>query len=301
MRANLPPMAAVTRPLLLTVSVLALVALGQNGAAAPADPRAAQAANDIVLVPHRAVYDLKLGRSTGSRSVENVRGRILYDFSGSPCEGYALNFRQVSEMDSGEGKTALSDLRANTWEDAQARKFRFNSENQLDQKRTEKVDGQAERKSAAVSINLNKPKEKTVTLPGGAVFPTEHLRRIIAAARSGENVLQFPVFDGSETGEKLYNTLTVIGRAIGPGEKTPQDAGAKIPELQNATRWPVTVSYFDPLTEAQQRQGEQMPVYSISFELYENGVSRALSLDYSDFSIRGEMSSIEIKTAKPCR
>lgn len=295
-------MAAVTRPLLLTVSLLAITALAQTGAAAPAvDPRPAQAANDVVLVPHRAVYDLKLGRSTGSRSVENVRGRILYDFSGSPCEGYALNFRQVSEMDSGEGKTALSDLRANTWEDAQARKFRFNSENQLDQKRTEKIDGQAERKSAAVSINLNKPKEKIVTLPGGAVFPTEHLRRIIAAARSGENVLEFPVFDGSETGEKLYNTLTVIGRAIKPGEKTPQDAGGKIPELQNATRWPVTVSYFDPLTEVQQRQGEQMPVYSISFELYENGVSRALSLDYSDFSIRGEMSSIEIKTAKPCR
>lgn len=295
-------MRALTRPLLLTVSLLALAALAQNGAAAPAvDTRPTQAANDVVLIPHRATYDLKLGRSTGNRAVENVRGRILYDFSGSPCEGYALNFRQVSELDSGEGKTALSDLRANTWEDAQARKFRFNSENQLDKQRSEKVDGQAERKSAAVSVNLNKPKEKSVTLPGGAVFPTEHLRRIISAARAGESVLEFPVFDGSETGEKLYNTLTVIGRAIKPGEKPPQDAGANIAELQNATRWPVTVSYFDPLTEAQQRQGEQVPVYSISFELYENGVSRALSLDYAEFSIRGEMSSIEIKTAKPCR
>ena len=35
-----------------------------------------------------------------------VRGRILYDFSGSACEGYALQFRQVSELDSGEGKVA---------------------------------------------------------------------------------------------------------------------------------------------------------------------------------------------------
>src|ERR1043166_2557249 len=108
MRANLPSMAAVTRPLLLTIALLALAVLAQNGVAAPAaDPRAAQTLNDVVLVPHRAVYDLKLGRSTGNRAVENVRGRILYDFSGSPCEGYALNFRQVSEMDAGEGKKAL--------------------------------------------------------------------------------------------------------------------------------------------------------------------------------------------------
>ena len=50
----------------------------------------------IVLVPHRAIYDLSLGQSHGQRAVESVRGRILYDFSGSVCDGYALNFRQVS-------------------------------------------------------------------------------------------------------------------------------------------------------------------------------------------------------------
>ena len=46
--------------------------------------------------------------------------------------------------------------------------------------------------------------------------------------------------------------------------------------------------------------GEQTPVYAISFELYENGISRALLLDYSDFAISGELTSLEIKDAKPC-
>ena len=67
-----------------------------------------------LLVPHRAVYDLSLGESRGNSQVVGVRGRILYDFAGNACDGYSLQFRQVSELDSGEGKTTTSDLRSTT-------------------------------------------------------------------------------------------------------------------------------------------------------------------------------------------
>jgi hypothetical protein len=267
-------------------------------AAYPAIP--APATDKVFLAPHRAVYDLKLAKSKGSRGVDAVRGRILYDFSGNACEGYDLQFRQVSELDSGEGKRVLSDLRSSTWEDGKANKFRFNSENLLDDRTTDSVNGHADRSGKAVTVNLNKPKEKNFTVPVGAVFPTEHMRRIVVAARAGQTILEFPVYDGSETGEKLYNTLTVIGKAIAPGEKPPQDAAAKIPALAKLARWPVTISYFEQQSGKQEQAGEQTPVYAISFELYENGISRALSLDYSDFTISGEMTSLELTKVKPC-
>ena len=262
--------------------------------------RAAPPADHVLLAPHRAIYDLKLAKSRGSRGIEGVRGRILYDFSGNACEGYQLQFRQVSELDSGQGQAALSDLRSTTWEDANAKKFRFNSENLFNERRTDIVNGEAERNAKAVSVSLTKPKEKKFTVPTGAVFPTEHMRRIIAAAREGKSVLDFPVYDGSESGEKLYNTLTVIGHPIKPGEQTPGDAGGKNPALANLTRWPVTISYFDKKGPEAEQAGEQTPVYSIGFELYENGISRALTLDYTDFTISGEMTSLELKDSKPC-
>ena len=53
------------------------------------------------------------------------------------------------------------------------------------------------------------------------------------------------------------------------------------------TRWPVTVSYYD--RDAKRTEGEQTPVYAMSFELYENGVSRSLVLDYNDFVIAGAL------------
>ncbi len=261
---------------------------------------AAPPADTVILAPHRAVYDLKLSNSRGSRGIQAVRGRILYDFSGNACEGYELQFRQVSELDSGEGKAALSDLRSNTWEDGAAKKFRFNSENSLNARTTDAVDGHAERNAKTVAVSLSKPKEKNFTVPGGAVFPTEHMRRIIIAAREGKTILEFPVYDGSETGEKIYNTLTVIGRAIAAGEKPPNDAAAKTPELAKYARWPVTIGFFEQQSENAEHAGEQTPVYSIAFELYENGVSRALTLDYTDFTIVGEMTSLEMKKEKPC-
>jgi len=276
------------------------LAAGFAAGAAHHQAVAAPAADQVTLAPHRAIYDLKLAKSKTSGGIQGVRGRILYDFSGNACDGYDLQFRQVSELDSGEGKAALSDLRSTTWEDGAAKKFRFNSENVVNDKRTDIVNGRADRNADVVAVNLNKPKEKTLTVPVGSVFPTEHMRRIIVAARAGKTILEFPVYDGSETGEKLYNTLTVIGRALAPGEKPPTDATAKVPAFAKLTRWPVTISYFEKLDTKTEGEGEQTPVYSISFELYENGISRALVLNYNDFSISGELTSLEMKKEKAC-
>jgi hypothetical protein len=260
-----------------------------------------EAAKPVVLASHRAVYDLKLAKSSGSRGIQAVRGRILYDFGGSTCDGYQLHFRQVSELDSGEGKTILSDLRSTTWESADATKFRFDSENLLNTKITDTVDGSAERGPSGVKVDLDKPKDKTFTVPANIVFPTEHMRRIIEGARAGKSILEFPVYDGSDGGEKLYNTLTVIGAAVDPARKPADDASGKEPAFNGMLRWPVTVSYFDKKSEEADRTGEQTPVYAISFELYENGISRALMLDYNDFSIRGELTSLEMKKEKVCK
>jgi hypothetical protein len=264
---------------------------------APAGGASAQGA-PITLIPHRAVYDLSLGATRGNPQIANVRGRILYDFDGNACEGYSLQFRQVSELDSGEGKVATSDLRSTTWEGGDAKSFKFTSQNFLDDNLVDSVDGHAEHGSGATAVDLVKPEQKAVHIDAGVVFPTEHMVRVIAAARAGETVLDFPVYDGSDSGDKVYNTLTVIGRKVDPAERKYADAAADEPKLATVTRWPVTISYFEKDKPA--TNGEQTPVYTIGFELYENGISRALTLDYNDFVVAGKLSSLEIKQPKPC-
>ena len=275
------------------VGLLAAVALPS-----PALAQGIAQGGTIALASHRAVYELKLTTTRGKRPMESARGRILYDFSGSACEGYALQFRQVSELNSGEGKVAVSDLRATSWEEGEAKRLRFHSQNYFDERLRDSVGGEAERGSGGVAVRLTKPADKSLDLKTDLVFPTEHVRRIIAAARDGKTLLQVAVYDGSDTGEKVYDTLAVIGKPIAPSEHKPSDALAGQGAFDALTRWPVTISYFD--RSAGEKGGEQTPIYAITVELYENGVSRALLLDYGDFVLSGEMTSIEMKSARPC-
>jgi len=276
--------------------------LAAAGFAAGQDAAFAQgAAKSVNLAPHVAIYDLTLKSSRGKRALESVRGRIVYDFSGSSCEGYALQFRQVTELDSGEGKVALSDLRTTTWEEAEGKSFRFKSQNYMDQQQIGEVDGSADREKSGVAVNLSKPEKKKFGA-GRVVFPTEHMRLLIEAAQAGKSLLEVAVYDGSESGEKIYQSLSVIGHRIAP-EKAPDDAASEKDSLAGLARWPVTISYFDTKREKkdEDQPSEQTPIYAISFEMYENGISRALRLDYGDFVIDGKMSSLEVRKTKACK
>ena len=295
------------RPATLSLGLLLLLSLAAAGSQArgqlPSQAKdqegGASAIVPIALVPHRAIYDLSLGATRSNAQVAGVRGRILYDFDGNTCQGYSLEFRQVSELDTGEGKVSTTDLRSTTWEGADAKSFKFTSQNFIDENLVDSVDGHAEREASKTAVALEKPQQKSLSLAAGVVFPTEHMGRAINAAHAGQSVLSFPVYDGSETGDKVYDTLTVIGHQIGPGERNHDDAAASEAKLAEVPRWPVTVSYFERGKAAD--SSEQTPAYAISFELYANGISRALALDYNNFVITGKLASLEIKNAKPCR
>jgi len=276
----------------LAVLVIGLVSFG-----------AAKATAGVPFLPHQALYELSLVKSRGSTNIDSVRGRILYNFSGSTCDGYTSDFRQVSELDAGEGKVTLSDLRSTSWEDGAGKSYRFKIDSRMNDADSRPVDGIAERSGDHITVKLKQPEAKTFTLDASTVFPTEQIKRIIDAAREGKSLLELSVYDGSDNGEKVYNTLTVIGRAIPGDREIPSpDPSTTSDQMKTLTRWPVTVSYFD--RDAKAKEGEQSPVYAMSFELFENGVSRSLVLDYNDFVIAGALGKFDvkdIKDAKPCK
>jgi EipB-like len=283
------------RPLRTSLALLALAAF----ACGPA-----KAAGPTPFLSHQALYELNLVKSRGSNAVQSARGRILYNFSGSACEGYTSEFRQVSELEVGEeGKTMLSDLQSTSWEAADGKSYRFKIDSRSNNSDASPVDGIAERTGDHITVKLKQPETKTFTLDGSTVFPTEQIRRIIAAAKDGKSLLELSVYDGSDNGEKVYNTLTVIGQPI-PGDKqvASPDPSTTDDHMKSLTRWPVTVSYFD--RDAKPKEGEQTPVYAMSFELFENGVSRKLVLDYNDFVISGALGKFDVKDVKdtkPCK
>ena len=65
---------------------------------------AARAEAAMPLAAHRAAYQISLARSGGAQAPVSASGLIAYEFHGSACEGYAANFRQVTELQRGEGR-----------------------------------------------------------------------------------------------------------------------------------------------------------------------------------------------------
>ena len=144
----------------------------------------AEAAAGAPFLAHQALYDLSLLKARGNATINVERGRILYNFSGSACEGYSSDFRQVSELDSGEGKTTLSDLRSTSWEDGAGKSYRFKIDTRLNDAEPGVVDGFAERTGDHVTVKLEAlPVVKTFYAAGrlygvpDRADPAHHRRR----------------------------------------------------------------------------------------------------------------------------
>ena len=266
----------------LCLGALASPGLAEGPAPAPgkstADPL-------VPLVAHRASYTLSLAQSKGSKSPTSARGRLYYEFSGSARDGYSQVFRQMTEIQPAEGATRLSDMRSATFENG--KDFSFYVKTISDDNAPDIVGGQAvKKKNDVLDITLNKPTAETIGVDNAVLFPTEHLKRIIIAAKAGQQMLLVKVFDGSDDGKKVYDTTTIIGRPIVGAADEVHVAG-----MDRMRRWPVTISYFE------NGKKDEDPIYTLGFELYENGVSRSLRFDYGDFSLAGKMSNLELLPA----
>ena len=220
-------------------------------AAAPA--RAA--GEDIVMAPHRAVYEMSLATARGGTGVTAVSGRMVYELTGSACEGYTQNMRFVTQMVNQGGTAMITDLRSSSWEEGNGKRFRFNSSQYRDEKATEITAGDAARANTAddVKVELTKPAKKDLSLSARVYFPVQHSIALLAAAKAGKAIFRADLYDGSEKGEKVYDTVSFIGPRRPPG------SNQKLPQVKNAERldqlaaWPVSIGYFEPGSDKQGR------------------------------------------------
>lgn len=244
----------------------------------------------LPLVSHRAIYDLHLGEANGNRAPASAEGMIAYQFS-SDCDFYAQTLRQVVAMQPQEGAAQLSESRVSTFEDGRGQDFRFMTHESG--ARGEEVEGHAQRGGdGALAIALSSPRPQKISADAAVLFPTQHIAKLIAAAEKGEKIVLARVFDGSADGRKIFDVTAIIGAA----RTTPDsDAAARMDKLRGLRRWPVSLAYFP------EDRHDGAPDYVLHYDLYENGVSTRLRLDYGDYALVGELTRIEFPAQTRCR
>jgi hypothetical protein len=251
------------------------------------------------LAPHRAVYEITLADARGGSGVTELSGRMVYELTGSSCQGYTQSMRFVTRMTNQEGATSVTDMRSSSWEDAVAKAFRFNSSQYKDTRLQETTDGDAARSTPGgeVKVLITKPAKKAISLKANTFFPVQHSRALLKAARSGAQFFMADLYDGSEKGEKVFSTASFIGqpKPIGYNKSLPQAKNAS--QLDGLKSWPISISYF----EEESDDKDAIPAYELAFLYFENGVSRRLFIDYGEFAVRGALQSLEFLDPAKCR
>lgn len=269
-----------------------LAALPLAGLLGAAAPQPGPAAVTEAPVPHRAVYEIGLAESQERSGVTNANGRMVFEVAGSACEGYTMSQRMVVSLADAEGADRLLDFRVSTFESGDGALYRFASRTYINDRVVEEVTGLAERTERGIQVKLQNPDEKIVRLAEQALFPSQHLHAILAAAKEDRRFVSAEIYEGAGKGESADTATAVIG---GPE----QEAGSE-PVTGGMIRWPVSIAYFDNDNTSGRASGEQTPTYQMSFILYENGVTRDLLMDYGDYVLSGTLESLDVLEPSPC-
>ena len=265
----------------LVASVTTLVAGGSvaaNAAAAAKSP----------LLAHRAVYDLTLDRADEKSGITGLTGRMVYEFNGSACEGYTTNFRFVTRIDMEEQPQRVTDQQTTSFEDGAGKNYRFVNKTFVDEELMKEVRGDARIEGGRIKVNLTKPKSNQIDLPL-AQFPTQHMIDLIGKAQAGEVFYQTSLFDGSEDADRVVATTVVIGKPQSVADSETKLMG----KFADQPVRPVTIAYFN---DKEKQDG--LPIYRIGFKLYDNGITRDLTMDYGDFSMRGKLVQLDAYESK---
>lgn len=232
-----------------------------------------------LLLPHRAVYDLKLDDSSDRSGITGINGRMVYEFNGSACDGYTVTFRFMTQIDTDE-VSRVTDQQTTTFEEGDGSSFSFVTRSFIDQELDKELKGTARLAGGATAVALEKPEKKDFKL-AATQFPTQHMIELLGKAAQGDTFYETTLFDGSEDADKVMTTTVVIGKSA-PAAKSDSEFKA-VEVLKEATFWPVDVAYFDL------EDGDEVPTYRISFKLHESGVTRDLVMDYGEFTMTGTL------------
>lgn len=256
-------------------------------------PQRPAPASEIQILPHSAVYRMELTALAAGSAVSAVVGRMEFEWQ-ETCDAWTVSQRALMRVNYGDGTELDFGWTMNSWESKDGHSYRFFIRRLYNGGASEELRGKAElQPSRGGEAVFTKPDDRTLALPAETMFPTEHTKVLLTAARKGwpsTGSLWRPVFDGSgDSG--LFGVSATMIESLGPeaGEGPGLDLVRELPS------WRMRLAFFD----LEQAQG-QAPAHEQALRLYANGVVDELVLDYDEFSVRAILEDLKPVPAPTC-
>lgn len=277
----------------LAATLLGPLVLGSLTSVAPALAQGVLPSG-VQLQPHRIAYEISLGKRSGS-ALTSASGLMALEFTGNRCDGFVTNFRQATMLADSDGQSRNLDFRVNLWEEGAGKRFRFTVKNDVNGQTTRDADGEAQRvRDGSVSVAMKKPRGKKGDFDGNILFPSAMMIQLVEAALKGERRYEARLFDGSEGGEKVFETIASIGPRLEGDRNSRLEPALQVSSLEKVPRWPVSMSYFDG------GPGDRVPVYTMKSVTFANGVVSDLVFEFPEFSLAAKAVRYEPLPEEAC-
>lgn len=241
----------------------------------------------VEVAPHRAVYTLSLKKADAASGIAGADGKLEFIWADA-CELWTVEQRYALRLTySDGGQDSDSDVAISfvTSEAKDGRHYRYFVRKDRGAEDDEEFRGDARLDNkGSGEAHFTKPQDTVVKLPTGTVFPSRHTIDVLTAAMAGETFLSRLVFDGGAVEASQLVTAAI-------GAPHPANADETNPLLRGRW-WTTRLAFFTP------SDNETKPDYELGMDLQENGVARAMTLDYGSFVVRATLDSLE-KLPKP--
>ncbi|HTT79489.1 MAG TPA: cell envelope integrity EipB family protein [Stellaceae bacterium] len=240
------------------------------------------------VIPHQAIYTMRLVRAGGDSGVIAARGVMEYKW-GETCDGWTVeqNYRIVMGYADSSSEVAIASNFV-TWESRDGLRYRFNQKETKNDATDEDIRGTARLAAPGDGgiATFEMPAGKSFVLPPGTLFPSAHTMLLIDRAKAGDDFIARQVFDGT-----TVSGAALVSAVIGPKIEPDAAVATKSPVL-NHPGWRVRLAFFPPDPKA------ETPDYELGMLLLDDGVSRDMVIDYGDYAINAKL--VDIKPlAKP--
>jgi hypothetical protein len=233
------------------------------------------------ITPHKAVYRIVGGEEGG---VTRADGWVVANIEAS-CDGWstqnAITFRVVMP----DGRVVDSSLKASTWESRDGLQYRFSAENV----RGESLTGDANIPASGDvgKVVFSQPPGYEMILPAGTMFPMTFNRRILAAARDGEEGVSAIIFDAGHSSLLVDTEVT-----IGGGDLSSDETGRGLPEIRGLS-WPLRYTFST-------RTADLSGNTQFHARLFDNGIYGDMLFDFGDFTFEAILEQIVPGTEPDC-
>ncbi len=270
----------------ILTALLGLAALIFVLAAAPA----ARAASGVKILPHKAFYDLALGKIRDDSKVTRASGRLEFEWADA-CDAWTVSQRSRIQVAYSDGRVIDFGWSHNSWEAKDGLRYRFFIRRIHAGASVEETRGEATLSApgGAGTAKFTLPAEREMALPAGTLFPTGHSLALLAAAEADSLPLWRVVFDGSGE-EGLYGVSAASSGRFQAG----QPASLASPLIDDQISWRLQLAFFGMDESASEPQQEQ------NLRLFPNGIADELTFDYGEFALKGTLRALNALSAPDC-